>query len=90
MVKACPIFDEVAKLGKSTQDTYNWGGWLILYALLKNGVAKGVASDSHDTNLHLREIAFNKTAVIQMRCYFEQPRGLPFCNLQNWLKTDNI
>ena len=24
------IFDELAKLGKSTQDTYNQGGWLIL------------------------------------------------------------
>ena len=24
------IFDEVAKLGKSTQDAYNRGGWLIL------------------------------------------------------------
>ena len=50
MVKSCPIFDEVAKLGKSTKDAYNWGGWLILYALLKNGVAEGVASDPHDTN----------------------------------------
>ena len=30
MVKSCPIFDEMAKLGKSTQDTYDWGGWLIL------------------------------------------------------------
>ena len=52
MVKSCLIFDEVAKLGKSTLDTYNWGGWLILLALLKNGVAEGVASDSHDKNHH--------------------------------------
>ena len=26
MVKSCPIFDEVAKLGKSTKDTYDRGG----------------------------------------------------------------
>ena len=50
MVKSCPIFDEVAKLGKSTHDTYNGGGWLILKALLKNVVTEGVASDPHDTN----------------------------------------
>ena len=24
------IFDEVAKLDKTTQDAYNWGEWLIL------------------------------------------------------------
>jgi hypothetical protein len=54
MVKACPIFEEVAKLGKSTQDTYNWGGWLILYALLKNRVTEGVASDPHDMRLASR------------------------------------
>ena len=29
-LKLGQIFDEVAKLGKSTQDTYNQGGWLIL------------------------------------------------------------
>ena len=52
MVKSCPIFDGVAKLGKSTQDAHNPGKWLILKALLKNGVAEGVASDSHDTTLH--------------------------------------
>ena len=50
MVKSCPIFDEVAKLGKSTQDTHNRGGWLILQALLKNEVAEGVASNPHDTS----------------------------------------
>ena len=52
LLKLGQIFDEVAKLGKSTQDTYNRVGWLILQALLKNGVAEGVASDSHDTNNH--------------------------------------
>ena len=30
LLKLGQIFDEVAKLGKSTQDTYNWGGQLIL------------------------------------------------------------
>ena len=30
LLKLGQIFDEVAKLGKSTQDTYNRGGWLIL------------------------------------------------------------
>ena len=49
MVKSCPIFDEVAKLGKSAQDTYNYREWLILKTLLKNEVAEGVTSDPHDT-----------------------------------------
>ena len=30
LLKLGQIFDKVAKLGKSTQDTYHWGGWLIL------------------------------------------------------------
>ena len=30
LLKLGPIFDEVAKLGKATQDTYNWEEWLIL------------------------------------------------------------
>ena len=51
LLKLGQIFDKLAKLGKSTQDTYNRRGWLILLALLKNGVAESVASDSHDTNL---------------------------------------
>ena len=38
----------MAKLGKSTQDTYNRGGWIILYDLLNEWVAEGVASDPHD------------------------------------------
>ena len=50
LLKLGQIFDEVAKLGKSTQDTYNRGGWLILSALLKNGVNEGVATESHDTS----------------------------------------
>ena len=46
---------ELAKLGKASQDAYIPGKWLILQAVLKNGVPKGVASDSHDTNLeHVR------------------------------------
>ena len=40
------LFAELAKLGKASQDAYNPGRWLIL----KNGVAKGVASDPHDTS----------------------------------------
>ena len=43
------MFDQTAKLGEASRDTYNPGLWLILSALLKNGVAEGVASDSHDT-----------------------------------------
>ena len=30
LLKSGQIFDQLAKLGKSTQETYNWGGWLIL------------------------------------------------------------
>ena len=30
LLKLGQIFDEVAKLGKSTQDAYNLGKWLIL------------------------------------------------------------
>ena len=54
MVKSCPIFEEVAKLSKSIQGTHNREGWLILQALLKNGVTEGVGSDSHDTNGYAR------------------------------------
>ena len=52
LLKLGQIFDEVAKLGKSTQDT-NRGGWLILLGLLKNGVAECVASEVNDFNLHI-------------------------------------
>ena len=44
------LCDELAKLGKASQDTYNPGLWLILKDLLKNWVAKGVASDINDFN----------------------------------------
>jgi len=40
LLKLGQIFDEVAKLGKSTQDAYNPGKWLILLALLKIGLPK--------------------------------------------------
>ena len=30
MVKSCPIFDQAAKLGKASRDTFNPGLWLIL------------------------------------------------------------
>jgi hypothetical protein len=49
MVKLGPTFDQAAKLGKASWDAYNPGLWLILYALLKNEVAKVVPSDPHDT-----------------------------------------
>ena len=51
LLKSGQIFDEVAKLSKSTQDTFNPGKWLILYALLKNWVAEGIASYVNDFNL---------------------------------------
>ena len=56
-----PIFAlcaELPKLGKASQDAYNLGGWLILLAFLKNGVAEGVTSDPHDTSTyHLRKVS---------------------------------
>jgi hypothetical protein len=50
-----PIFslcDELAKLGKASQDAYNPGGWLILNALLKNGVAECDSSEVNDFKLN--------------------------------------
>ena len=38
LLKLGHILDELAKLGKSTQDTYNPGGWLILLDLLNEWV----------------------------------------------------
>ena len=48
----------MAKLGKASQDAYNPAGWLFLQALLKNGVAEGVTSDSLDTNMYLCQRLF--------------------------------
>ena len=56
-LKSLQILDKMAKLGKSNQDAHNPGKWLILEALLKNGVAEVVASDSHDTNPHQKNAA---------------------------------
>ena len=39
------LHDKAAKLGKASQEAYNRGGWLIFQELLKNWVAKGVASE---------------------------------------------
>ena len=39
------LCDKLAKPGKASQDAYNPGKWLILYALMKNWVAEGIASD---------------------------------------------
>ena len=50
------LFDEAAKLGKASEDTYNWGRWLILYDLLNGWVAKGVASGVKDFNMALFEV----------------------------------
>ena len=45
IVKSGPIFDQAAKLGKTSRSAYNPGLWLVLYALLKNWV---VASNVND------------------------------------------
>ena len=44
--------DNVTKPGKSTQDTYNRGVWLILLALLKNGVAECAPFEVNAFNIH--------------------------------------
>ena len=51
LLKSGPIFDQAAKLGKASRDAYNPGLWLILFDLLKNWVAKGMASDINEFNL---------------------------------------
>ena len=51
LLKSGLIFDQAAKLGKASRGACNTGLWLILWALLKNGVAGGVASNSYDTKL---------------------------------------
>ena len=51
MVKSGPIFDQAANLVKTSRDAYNPGLWMILCALLKNGVAEGVPSDTHDPSV---------------------------------------
>ena len=50
------LFDEAAKLGKASGDAYNWGRQLILYDLLNEWVAKGVASGVKDFNVVLFEV----------------------------------
>ena len=40
----------MVKLGKASQNIYNWGEWLILQDLLKNWVAECVASGVNDCN----------------------------------------
>ena len=39
----------MAKLGKASWDAYDREGWLILYELLKNWIAEGVASEVNDS-----------------------------------------
>jgi hypothetical protein len=48
----------VAKLGKATQDDYNWGEWLIWYALLENWVAEGVEVNDSIAYDHIFEVDF--------------------------------
>ena len=45
-------FHTLRRAGKASQDAYNPGKWLIFWAVLKNGVAEGVASNSHDTTVY--------------------------------------
>ena len=45
------LCNELAKLGKASQDDYNLGGWLILQDRLKNWVAECVASEVNDFNV---------------------------------------
>ena len=61
----------LAKLGKASQDAYNPGGWLILWALLKNGVAEGVASDPRDPTSHTYAIKFEKKMTYLELAYLE-------------------
>ena len=42
------LFDKAAKLGKTSEDAYNLGGWLILLDLLNEWVAECVASYPHN------------------------------------------
>ena len=42
------LFAEAAKLGKTSEDAYNRGRWLVLKDLLNEWVANGVVSDPHD------------------------------------------
>ena len=42
------LCNKLAKLGKASQEAYNLGKWLILSALMKNWVAKGIASNVND------------------------------------------
>ena len=49
LLKSGSILDKVTKLGKATQDVYNWVGWLILWAHFKNWVAEGIASEVNDS-----------------------------------------
>ena len=50
LLKSGPLFNQAAKPGKASRDAYNPRLWLILKNLLKNWVAKSVASDIDDFN----------------------------------------
>ena len=63
-----------AKLSKASKDAYNRGGWLILWDLLNEWVAKGVAFDPHDFTLDAVQY------IITLMCSFR------FCA---WLKCSS-
>ena len=46
------LCDELAKLGKVSQDAYNPEVWLILYDPLKNWVAEDVPSNVNNFSIH--------------------------------------
>ena len=50
LLKSWLIFDEGAKLYKTSKHGYNWGGRLILDELLNERVAEGVASNINKFN----------------------------------------
>jgi hypothetical protein len=53
MVKSYPIFDQAAKLGKASRDTYKPGLLIFMYVLFKNCVAEGVSSDVNDFTMQV-------------------------------------
>ena len=74
LLKLGPIFEDLAKLGKASWDAYNQGRWLILYNLLKNWIAEGVASKDNDsTHQHLAVYAFSKVREVETDFYQGSP-----------------
>ena len=60
-LKSRLIFDKAAlKLCKAPVDANNLEGWLIFSDLLNEWVAKGVASDPHDSTVNAEKRIFSK------------------------------